>query len=111
MSNREYGNKSEDKAVRYLENRGFIVTDRNYYAKKLGEIDIVAVKDGVLHFIEVKSSHRSFEPVYNITTSKLHKIIKSAQYYMNVKKLDTPYCIDAVIVKKNSIEFIENITM
>ncbi len=111
MSSRDYGNKSEDIAVRYLENKGFKIVERNYYARKLGEIDIVAYRDGVIHFIEVKSSKGSFDPVYNITPSKLSKIIKSSQYYMKVKNLDSPYCIDALIVRGRDMELLENITI
>lgn len=111
MGSRDYGNESEDRAVRYLENIGFVIVERNYYARKLGEIDVVATRGGVIHFIEVKSSKGSFDPVYNITPSKLSKIIKSAQYYMKVKALDSPYCIDALIVRGNDMDFLENITI
>jgi Holliday junction resolvase-like predicted endonuclease len=40
--------------VKYLENRGFKILDRNYL-RKWGELDIVAEKDKIVHFIEVKS--------------------------------------------------------
>jgi putative endonuclease len=52
------GELGEDIACRWLEKRGYKVVDRNY-TKKWGEIDIVAEKQGVTHFIEVKSSKRS----------------------------------------------------
>jgi len=108
---RFFGKQSEDIAIDFLQNRGFNIVDRNFYAGKLGEIDIVAKKGNVLHFIEVKSSHGSFEPIYNITQSKLKKIIKSIYYYMNKKKLNYAYCIDALIIKDKKIELIENITL
>ena len=38
----------------YLSKKGFNILERNY-TKKYGEIDIIAQKDGVIHFIEVKS--------------------------------------------------------
>lgn len=44
----------EDIACRYLEKHGFGVLERNY-TRKWGEIDIIAVKNSVLYFIEVKS--------------------------------------------------------
>ncbi|MEK7643406.1 MAG: YraN family protein [Patescibacteria group bacterium] len=52
--NRRIGNIAEDTVVRYIERSGFTVLDRNYL-RKIGEIDIVAQKDGIIHFIEVKS--------------------------------------------------------
>ncbi len=108
---RAFGKQSEDKAVEFLLRNGFKIVERNFYASKFGEIDIIAFKDEVLHFIEVKSSHGSFEPVYNITPAKINKIIKSALYYLKQKNLDFPWCIDALIIKDKEIEFIENITL
>ena len=108
---RFFGKKSEDRAIEYLQDRDFKIVDRNYYAGKLGEIDIVALKNNTLHFIEVKSANKNFEPIYNITPKKLNHIIKSAQYYLKQKKLKFRWCIDALIIKKDNIELIENITL
>ena len=104
---REKGNFGEQRAAYFLEDSGFHVIDRNYYSR-FGEIDIIATKDDVLHFIEVKSGEG--EPVYKITPSKLSKIIKTANIYMQKKQLDIDYCFDAVIVTEE-IEFIGNITL
>jgi len=106
-----FGNKSEDLAVDFLQERGFGIVERNYYASKLGEIDIIAKKANVLHFIEVKSTKKNFEPIYNITPAKLHKLIKSANYYLKQKNLDFAWCIDALIIKDKKVELIENITL
>ncbi len=111
LKKRLLGEKNENKAVNFLMKKGFTIVERNFYAKKFGEIDIIALKDGVLHFIEVKSSRGSFEPIFNITPKKLHHLISSATYYLKVKKLTFPWCIDALIIKGNSIELIENITI
>jgi len=46
------GRLGEDIATGYLKNRGFHIITRNY-RKKWGEIDIIAKKDNVLHFVEV----------------------------------------------------------
>jgi len=109
--NKRYGEISEDRAVTFLQDNGFDIIDRNFYASKLGEIDIIAKKDDVLHFIEVKASRKNFEPIYNITPSKLQKLIKSVNYYLKQKKLNFAWCIDALIIKKDKIELIENITI
>ncbi len=37
-----FGDKSETLATRFLEQEGFIILERNYFARKLGEIDIIA---------------------------------------------------------------------
>lgn len=49
------GQIGENCAATYLERHGYKVIDRNY-RKKYGEIDIVATKQGILHFVEVKST-------------------------------------------------------
>jgi len=106
-----FGDKSEDLATLFLEQEKFVVIERNYFARKLGEIDIIAMQGEVLHFIEVKSSKADFDPVYNVTPAKLRKVINSAQYYMKSKNLDLPFSIDALIIRSDEVEFIENVTL
>ncbi len=107
---RQKGNAAEEKAAAFLRDEGFALIERNFYAKKMGELDIIAKKDDVLHFVEVKSGS-GFDPVYNLTPSKLQKVIKSAQLYMKQKGLDMPFCIDALIVSDEGIELLENVTL
>jgi putative endonuclease len=104
------GDYFETKACDYLVANGFSIVQRNYHAKKLGEIDIIAQKKEVYHFIEVKSGS-SFEAVYNITPQKLNKLYKSIDYYLKEKNLDTAYCIDAIIFANEELEYLENITL
>ena len=108
---KKFGDESETLATRFLEQEGFLIIERNYFARKLGEIDIIASRDDVLHFIEVKSSKTDFDPVYNVTPSKLRKVVNSAHYYMKTKNLDTAFSIDALILRHDEVEFIENITL
>ena len=103
---RKVGSIAEDKAVEFLLQNGFRVIERNFYSK-FGEIDIIALKNEVLHFIEVKSGKG--EPIYKITPSKISKIQKTIQFYLNKTKLDFDYCIDGLIVKDDNIELFENI--
>ena len=107
-----FGDQSETLATRFLEQEGFVILERNYFARKLGEIDIIAQSEEVLHFIEVKSSKSdSFDPIYNITPAKLRKVINSAQYYLKTKGLDMSFSIDVLIVRGDEVEFIENVTL
>lgn len=106
-----FGDKSENLATQFLEQEGFIILERNYFARKLGEIDIIAQKENVLHFIEVKSGKRDFDPIYNITPAKLRKVINSAHYYMKTKNLDVVFSIDALVIRSDEVEFIENVTL
>ena len=88
-----------------------MILERNFFARKLGEIDIISSRDNVLHFIEAKSGKADFDPVYNITPSKLRKIINSTHYYMKTKNLDVAFSIDALIIRHGEVEFIENVTL
>ncbi|HEC1788756.1 TPA: YraN family protein, partial [Campylobacter lari] len=50
-----FGKKGEELACEFLKTQGFEILKRNFYSK-FGEIDIIAKKDKILHFIEVKST-------------------------------------------------------
>ena len=93
----------------WLKREGYTVIDQNASAKT-GEIDIIATKEGVYHFIEVKSG-KGFDPVYNLTPAKLSKVIRTAQGYLQKKRIDAAFCIDAAIVRDGEIEFLENVTV
>lgn len=104
------GKYFEEKAIDYLESNGFKIIEVNYFAKKLGEIDIIAQKDDIYHFVEVKSG-RNFEAVYNITQQKLYKLYRSIDLYLKHKNLDVAYCVDAIIFSDENLEYLENISL
>ena len=107
---RSKGDIAETKACEYINSQGFKIIEKNFYAKKLGEIDIIATKEKIYHFIEVKSANDYEIAVNNITTSKLSKLKRSIDYYLQIKKLDVSFCIDVIIVVDEDIEFLVNIT-
>lgn len=104
------GNIAEEKACEYLHSQDFTIIEKNFFAKKLGEIDIIATKDSTYHFIEVKSAKEYEIATNNLSTSKLSKLKKSVSYYLQKKELDVDFCIDAVIIVNEEIELLENIT-
>lgn len=104
------GKYFEAKAIEYLQEDGFKIIEVNYFAKKLGEIDIIAKKKDIYHFIEVKSG-KGFEAVYNITQSKLFKLYRSIELYLKHKNLDVAYCVDAIIFNGDDLEYLENISL
>ena len=108
---REKGDFAEKKAISFLQDLNFQIIEQNFYAKKLGEIDIIATKNSVYHFCEVKSASDYETAINNLTASKLSKIKRSVDYYLQTKKLDVAFCIDAIIITDESIDFIENITL
>lgn len=52
------GQMGEDLAVKYLKAENFRILDRNFW-KPYGEIDIVAKKNDIIHFVEVKTVTRA----------------------------------------------------
>lgn len=107
---RAKGNIAEDRASEFLLDMDFLIIERNFYSR-FGEIDIIAIKDEVLHLIEVKSGDDYESAVQNITPKKLSKIIKTGYVYMKKSKLDILFVYDAIIVTPNKISYIENITL
>ena len=73
---RQRGNISENIVAQYIENNAYKTLARNYL-RKWGEIDIIAVKNNIVHFIEVKSI---FSHVPHETKSDSVKTIKTGEY-------------------------------
>jgi len=107
---RAKGDIAEKRAIAYLEACGYVIVDCNVYSR-FGEIDIIARKNNILHFIEVKSGEDYELAIQNITPLKLSKIIKTADVYMKKNGYEGDYCFDAVIVTPQEVQLIENITL
>ena len=52
--NKRLGKKGESQAVRYLKKSGYSILERGY-KNPFGEVDIIASKEGIVAFIEVKT--------------------------------------------------------
>ena len=115
---RKLGDIGENMACEFLDRRGFEIIERNYL-KKWGEIDIVARKSKIIHFVEVKSvTHATtgYRPEDNMHPWKLKRLSRAIQTYMLEKKLDSDWQLDLITVKidqenrKARVEMFENIT-
>ncbi len=110
------GRKGEEIAANYLKKSGFKIIDRNFRARNT-ELDIVAVYNNILVFIEVKtrSSDKFGTPLEQIAYFKLRSLIKAAEFYkFTHKNLPEQMRIDAISVQFNSkepiVEHAENIS-
>lgn len=105
------GNEGELLVAVWLINQGFTLLARNFSATQ-GEIDIIAKKENVIAFIEVKTRQSMHFPLSQVVTpSKQLKIIKTAKIYlMRNQFIDSIYRFDVALVNKEqgSIEYIEN---
>lgn len=98
------GQIGETLAVMFLVKRGFAVVERNY-TKPYGEIDIVAYKDGLWHFVEVKTvsyetigKRRSIRPEENMHGLKFVRCARTAEVYISEKRIKDPWQIDLITV-------------
>src|SRR3989339_1878641 len=114
--NRKIGKDGEEIAAKYLSDKGYKILEKNYYTK-FGEIDLIALKNSVLIFVEVKLKHGDGfgTPEEMIGNSKLSQVQRMAEFYLIdnpgiAKKYDS-YRIDAVcIVQGSRITHYENLT-
>ena len=110
-----FGADGESLASEFLESNGFTIIDKNFFAGRSGEIDIISVKDKLLLFVEVKarSSEKYGGGIYSITDDKKRKLRSSAKYYLlkNPAYNSPEYSIrfDLIIVKDGVIEWIDDI--
>lgn len=100
------GEIGEDIAVKHLVKHFFEILDRNY-RKKWGEIDIVAKKDNILHFIEVKTvnvSHEtkneSYQPEENVHLWKRQRLARAIKTYLLENKVpdETEWQVDVMAI-------------
>lgn len=80
---RETGSEYEQKAACFLEERGYRILVRNYRCR-VGEIDLVAMHNGYLVFVEVKyrKTVNYGMPVEAVGYKKQRTISKVAQHYI-----------------------------
>jgi putative endonuclease len=83
MEAKELGRIGERLAVELFTELGYRVLATNYHSP-YGELDVVALKDDQLVFIEVKSRSRDKNSGFsNVSVPKQKKIIKAALGYLN----------------------------
>jgi len=83
MKRQEKGRLGEKLAQLHLEKMGYVIIGNNYRSPD-GEIDIIARKDSVLVFIEVrsKSTLDLGTAAESITSTKRQRLIKTALSYI-----------------------------
>ncbi len=108
MIKRLLGILGENKAEKFIKKRGCKILERNY-STRFGEIDIIATKDNVIIFIEVKTrTSDDFGKGYeSVTNKKQQKMIKTAEQYM-LKHTDKLARFDVISIDAGEISYIEN---
>lgn len=111
QNKRKVGNEKELLAGKFLEARGYQILQYNYFTRN-GEIDIVALKEEYLVFIEVKYRKNSLHgfPEEAIDYKKMCHITRAAQYYMmhHGYREDMPCRFDVVVILGEQCRLIED---
>jgi len=105
MSIAELGRLAEALVSKDLTQKGYTILAHNY-RKPWGEIDVIAKKDDIIIFIEVKASRQllsGFEPELRADRKKIKRVIRTAQTYLLEKRYPTeqPWQIDVIAVTVN----------
>ncbi len=95
------GDWGEDLAVRYLQEHGYLIRGRNYRYSNVGEVDLVAERDGRLVFVEVRTRRGDAygTPEESITPAKQARLAEVAQAYVQEYNWGGDWQIDVVAVE------------
>ena len=121
----EIGKIGESMTKTFLMKQGFEILNLNYRIV-LGEIDIVAKKDKIIHFVEVKTikvrdcsniDTLTIRPEDNLTYSKWTKLVVTLKSYLKHKNIshETRYQVDLACVyldtekKEGRVKLMQNI--
>jgi putative endonuclease len=116
---RKMGDMGENIACDFLVKKGFEVIEKNYL-RKWGELDIIAKKGSVVHFVEVKTvTHGTFgyRPEDNLHPWKLKRLSRAIQTYLLEKNIESNWQFDVITVKmdmkarKARVELIEDVIL
>ncbi len=98
---RQFGDRGEDLAARYLFERGFRIVARQVRVGRMGEIDLVAEDYDTLVFIEVKTRRdaRYGTPEEALSWGKRRRLANAVMGYIGQRNLHhVRYRVDVVAV-------------
>ena len=106
---KELGGSGEEIASRWLAKKGYRIIERNFSFRgnfRKGEIDIIAEKDKLITFFEVKTSisgGSDFFPEDKIDFRKQKQVLKISQEWLieNNIPFDSSWQIDVITVRIN----------
>ena len=110
----DLGHKGEDMAADYLQQEGYCILERNWMNNGRKELDIVATKDDVIVFVEVKTRRQGSvtSPIDAVDARKQHRICLAADSFLKAFRVDLPCRFDVVCViyndKASRIEHVED---
>lgn len=94
----ELGHEGEEKATRLLEEKGYRILARNFRAGH-AEVDIIAQKEKLVIFVEVKTRSSAVESDSTINKKKVKLLAFAASEFMYRNQLDLFMRFDAILVE------------
>ncbi|MDI9501769.1 MAG: YraN family protein [Tissierellia bacterium] len=84
----DFGKQGEEQAREFLVKKGYKILDANF-STKIGELDLIASKDGLLVIVEVKrrKNARHGYPREAVHLHKQRQIIRLTQWYIQKHQL------------------------
>lgn len=112
MYEKNKGYDYEKISHKYLLDNGYEIIEKNFNCR-MGEIDVIASKDNILHFVEVKGRLNTYHgyPREAVNKSKQKRIISAAKYFFMLKGSDDVLCqfdVIEIIIENKEINHIEN---
>lgn len=104
------GQRAENQAAHFLEQRGLAVVARNYRCRG-GEIDLVCREGKTLVFVEVRLRRNPGfgGAAASITPAKQRRIVLAAQHYLTTHGSSNCDCrIDCILLDGNTIEWLRD---
>ena len=108
MTNHAIGHDAEKEAAHFLRSQGFSIIELNWKTKYC-EIDIIAQKDGVMYFIEVKhrSNDRYGDGFAYITPQKLKQMEFAATMWLSDHDGNYDCQLAAIASSPNGFEMLD----
>ncbi|AHM02849.1 hypothetical protein roselon_00404 [Roseibacterium elongatum DSM 19469] len=107
------GQAAEEQVARAYERAGHTIRARRWRGP-LGELDIVAERDGEMVFVEVKSAATAARAAEALTQRQIQRLMRSAEHFLGTcpKGALTPMRFDVALVDgRGRIEIVRNALM
>jgi putative endonuclease len=111
----DLGKKGEELAALYLVKHGFRILEKNWRFPPF-EVDLIAIKEGLLHFVEVKyrSGSRHGPPEDAVNRKKINYLLKAIDQYLFLHPSYTNFRLDILSIcghpdGSNAFFFIEDV--
>lgn len=104
MNTTEIGRKAEERVAAYLRQHGYRILSQNWRTRYC-EIDIVALKERTIYFVEVKYRSHGCGLDY-VTATKLRQMRFAAQLWIATKNWQGDYELAAIEVDQANLELV-----